>query len=249
MKIFVRMGEMVELTKKKTPHKQKMSTTVSMSVAISAVCIAFIALVIGSVSLGLTSVKGQEGPIGAQGATGPAGTTGVTGATGVVGESGQSGAIGPTGAIGPIGPTGVVGVIGTTGATGPVAPSLGTLVSFGGSAGATQNLFFLYNGTLSATLTTNNANPFAYFFSPFAISVTVSAISWITTSGTSATAMRIYCASALGIFTDVLNFTLTGAFGKLSLPPLVLPAGQFLNLSFSGLSNNPGNSLFTLHLT
>jgi len=232
-----------------------MSTTVSMSVAVSAVCIAFIALVIGSVSLGLTSVKGQEGPTGAQGATGPSGvtgssgTTGATGATGVVGESGVAGQTGQTGTIGPTGAIGAIGAIGPTGVTGPVAPSLGTLVSFGGSAGATQNLFFLYNGTLSATLSTNNMNPFAYFFSPFAISVTVSAISWITTSGTSLTAMRIYCASALGIFTDVLNFNLTGAFGKLSLPPLVLPAGQFLNLSFSGLSNNPGNSLFTLHLT
>jgi len=222
-------------------------------VAISAVCVAFIALVVGSVSLGITGAhaQGQQGKEGPTGPTGPSGVLGFSGVTGVVGATGASGATGATGATGGSGPTGVVGptgLIGATGATGPLAPSLEPLVSFGG-AGTAVNQLFLYNGTSSSALGTLNTNPFAYFFSPFTVSVNVSAISWITTSGTSATIVQIIRGTAPANISFSKNVTLTASFGKLVLsPPFFVPAGEILSLILL-TGPVPGNSLFTFYLT
>lgn len=232
-----------------------MSTTLGLNVAISAVCIAFIALVVGSVSLGITSANGQgqqgkEGPTGAEGATGPSGAIGFTGATGVAvtGATGVNGVNGVSGAIGATGVTGVVGAVGVTGATGPVAPSLGVLVPFGG-AGTAVNQYFLYNGTSSAVLSISTTNQFAYFFSPFTISVNVSAISWITTSGTSSTVVQISRGTAPANISLGMNITLSGPYGTLNLPtPFFVPAGEILSLILISLPA-PGNSQFTLHVT
>ena len=235
--------------KKVTTTKMSTSASASMStkVAISAVCVAFIALVVGSVSLGMTSAhaQGQQGKEGPTGPTGPSGVLGFSGATGVVGVSGVSGATGGSGPTGVVGPT---GLIGATGSTGPLAPALEPLVSFGG-AGTAVNQLFLYNGTSSSALGTLNTNPFAYFFSPFTVSVNVSAISWITTSGTSATTVQIIRGTVPANISFSKDVTLTASFGKLVLsPPFFVPAGEILSLIL--LSGPvPGNSLFTLYLT
>ena len=99
--------------------------TATMKVAISAVCVAFIALVIGSVSLGITSTNGQ-GTQGKEGPTGPIGTGGLTGATGVTGVTGVAGATGPDGQRGATGANGANGLIGVFSRTSGAGSLTGT---------------------------------------------------------------------------------------------------------------------------
>ena len=62
-------------------------------IGIGAIVVAFVALVIGAVALGITGgdgAKGEKGEKGAQGAQGPTGTTGAQGPTGPQGQTGEN---------------------------------------------------------------------------------------------------------------------------------------------------------------
>ena len=100
------------------------TATNGTSVVLASACssgwiVDFIAIKIGSISVGVT---------GATGATGPTGVTGATSATGVTGATGSNGSAGATGA------TGASGSAGATGATGTASY---TRTSYTASAGQT----------------------------------------------------------------------------------------------------------------
>jgi hypothetical protein len=100
------------------------TATNGTSVVLASACssgwiVDFIAIQIGSISVGVT---------GATGATGPTGVTGATSATGVTGATGSNGSAGATGA------TGASGSAGATGATGTASY---TRTSYTASAGQT----------------------------------------------------------------------------------------------------------------
>jgi hypothetical protein len=120
---------------------------------------------------GATGIQGATGATGIQGATGATGATGVQGATGATGIQGATGATGATGVQGVTGATGVQGSTGVQGATGATGVQGSTGVQ--GATGATgtisvglslPSIFTVTNspvtgiGTLTGTLTTQNAN-------------------------------------------------------------------------------------------
>ena len=230
---------------------------------------------------GDTGAAGAHGLKGDTGAAGPAGANGVAGAQGPQGIQGATGATGPAGATGATGPAGTTGATGATGATGPsgqglinqtiilnaVAPSPGAYTaqdvtqwsaSYTGTGGkllvtadvtaytsgtGARNYYLKKNGTTVATG--------AFFFNSVNTHMTLPALKYIDTSGsTSSATWSITVGSSLIADTqDRATITVTEYTGLTSINASSVTASGSVSGSILISTNASGNEGGEIDLT